>query len=60
MKHINKIILLATATILFTACQKDDEGNHVTYYKTIGEGYIYDATNNVPLTEAKITVISTY
>ena len=31
---------------MLTACSKPDE---LIYYKTICEGYVYDATNNVPL-----------
>jgi len=60
MKNL-KLFLLATAAILFiTACKKDDEGNKVTYYKTIGEGYVWDVTNNRPIKDAKITVTSVY
>jgi len=58
MKNL-KLFLVATAAFLFImACEKDENGNRVTYYKTIGEGYIWDEENNRPLEGVKITVIS--
>lgn len=54
MKKI-KLILL-TVILVCVSCGKDDEGNWVTYYKTIGEGYIYDITNDKPLSDVIITV----
>jgi hypothetical protein len=60
MKNTTKVILLATITILFAACQKERtaSGSKVTYHKTIGEGYIYDAANNIPIKDAKNVVIT--
>ena len=61
-RFIYNAVAVLLVGILFVAygCQKDDQGNRVTYYKTIGEGYIYDGTNNKPLKGAKITVTSVY
>jgi hypothetical protein len=56
MKQI-KLILLNILLILFsTACERDDSGTWITHHKTIGNGYLFDATNNTPLTGATITV----
>ena len=56
MKKI-KIILFSTVVILFSiACQKDNNGNRITYYKTIGEGYIVERDNNKPIKGVKIIV----
>ncbi|MDR2979762.1 MAG: pollen Ole e 1 allergen/extensin family protein [Bacteroidales bacterium] len=52
-----KLILMASI-LLCASCDKDNARR--TYYKTIGEGYIYDGTNNKPLEGATITVISAY
>jgi len=51
------IIFIATILLCFS-CEKDDDGNRVTYYKTIGEGYIFERDNNKPLQGVKITIRS--
>ena len=60
MKNIRTILLTTTVAVLLTtaSCEKDENGNRITYYKTIGEGYIYERDNNKPLKGVKITVIS--
>jgi len=56
---MKKIYLLLIASLLLgISCQKDDAGNSVTHYKTIGEGYVYNATHNIPIKGATITVKS--
>ena len=58
MKNM-KLILLAIVAVLLTAtCEKDENGQRITYYKTIGEGYIYERDGDKPLKGVKITVIS--
>jgi hypothetical protein len=58
---MKKSTLILTATLLLClACQKDDLGYNVTHYKTIGEGYIFDMTNNRPLKGATVTVVSCF
>lgn len=54
------LILIVTLFLCCTACKKNQEGDWATYYKTVGEGYIYDATNNIPLKGASITVRSSF
>jgi len=57
MKTITQILLVIFGFLFIaTSCERDDNGYWISYYKTIGEGYIYDGTNNKPLKGAKITV----
>jgi len=58
MKNLKLFLVAIVAIFFIAACQKDDEGNRVTYYKTIGEGYIYDGKYNRPLKGATVTVES--
>jgi hypothetical protein len=60
---MKKIILILTASIIllfFVSCEKDQNGNRVSYYKTTGEGYLFDGTNNKPLKGVKIMVVSLF
>ena len=62
---MKKVIILTTLMtsaiiLLSVSCQKDENGNRVTYYKTIGEGYVWDETNNKPFKDVIITVTSPY
>ena len=50
-------LLLIGIICLHTACKKD---KYPTYYKTIGIGYAYDATNNRPLEGVSIEIQSHY
>ena len=48
-KILNIRLLLLLLSILFTSmsCEKDDQGNKVTYYKNkIGEGYVFFACSS--------------
>jgi len=56
-KHLTFLLLfLLTGIIcLHTACEKKDL-NAIIYYKAIGKGYIYDATNNKPLSGINIEI----
>ena len=57
MKSITQILLIILGFLFIsTSCDRDDKGYWISYYKTIGEGYIYDGTNNKPLKGAKIIV----
>jgi len=58
MKHIRLFLLATVVFLLFSAasCEKSDNGFKVTYYKTVGEGYVYDGVNNKPIKGAKIVV----
>ena len=56
--HIPILLMLLSMSFVCATCEKDENGNKVTYYKTIGEGYIYDGENNRPLKGVKITMIS--
>jgi len=56
MKKV-KLILVA-CLFLCLSCERDDNGNRVTYYKTIGEGYIFDRDSNQPLEGIKIIVMA--
>jgi len=60
MKNMKLILLAITAVLLTATCKKeiDDQGNKVTYYKTIGEGYIVERDNNKPIEGVKIVVTS--
>jgi len=40
------------------SCEKDENGNRVTYYKTEGEGYIFYRDSNKPIEGIKIIVTS--
>ena len=53
---MKKLIYFAAIILLCVSCQKDDD----TYYKTIGEGYIYDGENNKPIQGATIIVYHQY
>ena len=59
-KLLNIRLLLLLLSILFTSmsCEKDDQGNRVTFYKTIGEGYIFERDDNKPIEGVKIVVTS--
>jgi hypothetical protein len=63
MKNV-KLILLAIAAILFTtaACEKDENGNRITYYKNkTGEGYVFYKFENdsiAPIANAKTQIES--
>ena len=57
---MKKLIYFAAIILLCVSCQKDDDGNRVSYYKTTGEGYIYDGKKNIPLKGATITVIACF
>ena len=52
------LCLLVIGLFISSSCEKDDQGNRVTYYKTVGEGYIVERDNNKPIKGIKITVIS--
>jgi outer membrane protein assembly factor BamE (lipoprotein component of BamABCDE complex) len=56
MKKIKLILLVTATTLFFAACQKASDGTHVTYYKTIGEGYVFDGKLNQPIKDARIIV----
>ena len=61
MRKISIILTaLTVSAIILTSlsCEKDDQGQRVTYYKTVGEGYIYERDNNKPIKGMKITVTS--
>jgi hypothetical protein len=60
MKTIKLILTASIILLLCVSCEKNQEGNWSTYYKTVGEGYIWDATNNRPLEGASITVNSCF
>lgn len=51
-------ITLLLVMVLFLSCDKIYEKK--TYYKTIGEGYVYDGTNNIPLKGATVTIYSCF
>ncbi|MCL2132375.1 MAG: hypothetical protein FWH36_08020 [Lentimicrobiaceae bacterium] len=63
MRNI-KIVLLTATAILFTAtsCQKDENGNRITYYKNkTGEGYVFYKFKNdsiAPIVNAKTQIES--
>ena len=54
------LCLVVVGVFVTYGCEKDENGNRVTYYKTVGEGYVWDITNNKPIKGATITVESTY
>ncbi|MDR0367621.1 MAG: hypothetical protein LBH82_00595 [Bacteroidales bacterium] len=57
-----KKVILFTMTgiiLLCASCEKNQEGDRTRYYKTTGEGYIWDVTNNRPVAGATITVTTT-
>ena len=58
--HIPILLILLSSLFLCISCKKDDNGNRVLHYKTIGEGYIYDGTHNIPIKGATITVLSCF
>ena len=54
---MKKIYFLLIASILLGfSCKKDDYGNSVTHYKTIGKGYIFERDSNKPVKGVKIIV----
>jgi len=60
MKNI-KILLLAlvVAISFFTSCEEPEKDpDAIIYYKAIGKGYVYDATNNRPLKGGSIEIQS--
>jgi hypothetical protein len=42
-------LLLIVCILLCFSCKKDENGNWITYYKTIGEGYIVEKETNKPI-----------
>ena len=64
MKNVTKILVVATAAVLFAvaSCQKDENGNRITYYnKKTGEGYVFYKFENdsiAPITNAKTQIQS--
>ena len=60
MKYLKLILSISIILLLCTSCEKNQEGDWATYYKTIGEGYIWDGTNDKPLTGAPIIVTTVF
>ena len=64
MRNIKIVLLATTAAVLFTAasCEKDENGNRITYYKNkTGEGYVFFKFKNdsiAPIANAKIEIES--
>ena len=54
------ILCMVVVGLTAMSCEKDSKGHTITRYKTVGEGYIWDATNNRPLKDATITVSSCF
>ncbi len=63
MKNLLKIIILSflyTGIVCTqTACEKPDP-DAIIYYKAIGKGYVFDATNNRPLAGITIQINARY
>ncbi len=65
MKNVKLTLLAIAATLFITvACEKDDNGNRITYYKNkTGEGYVFYKFSNdsiAPIANAKTQIESYY
>jgi len=62
MKKIKILITIISTILLFNSCEKDENGNRITYYKNkIGEGYVFYKFKNdsiAPIVNAKVEIQS--
>ena len=58
MKTVKLVLMTSIMLLLFASCEKNQEGDWATYYKTIGEGYIFNGMDNTPIKGATVTVVS--
>ena len=54
------LLLLLSSIFICTNCEESADGYKVIYYKTTGEGYVYDGTLNKPIKGAKISVETSF
>ena len=60
--YIPILLILLSISFLCTTCggEINENGTRITYYKAIGEGYMYDGKKNIPLKGDTIIVVSCF